>query len=75
LNLNNNNIISIKGIETNKNLEILQLNYNKITDIENLDELNLTELHLFGNSIKVIRGLQRLPLLRLLDLSRNRIRR
>jgi len=75
LNLNNNSISKIEGLEKNTNLEILMLSHNNIEEIQNLDNLNLTELYLFGNNIKYVYGLDKLPKLRILDLSRNRIKR
>ncbi len=75
LNLNNNSITGIEGLEKNLNLEILHLNHNNIEEIHNLDNLNLTELYLFGNNIKYVFGLDRLPKLRVLDLSRNKIKK
>ena len=53
--------------------EDLRINNNHIEKIENLDNLNLIELHLQGNFIKSISGLQKLTKLRVLNLSRNQI--
>lgn len=75
LNLNNNSIVRIEGLEKNSNLEVLHLNHNNIEEIHNLDNLNLTELYLFGNNIKYVFGLDKLPKLRVLDLSRNKIKK
>ena len=75
LNLNNNSIVRIEGLEKNSNLEILHLNHNNIEEIHNLDNLNLTELYLFGNNIRYVFGLDKLPKLRVLDLSRNKIKK
>ena len=44
-----------------------------IEKIENLDNMNLIELHLQGNAIKNITGLNKLKKLRTLNLSRNQI--
>lgn len=47
--LDNNNIKKIEGITGNKSLVSLSLRMNEITCIENLDNLNLEELHLSQN--------------------------
>ena len=52
---------------------MLSLNNNQIEDIENLDHLNIEELFLADNNIKIITGLDNLALLRRLDLSKNEI--
>ena len=71
--LDNNNISQIKGLTNNKYLRMLSLNNNNIDIIENLAGLSLEELFLSDNNIKVINGLDELPLLRRLDLSKNNI--
>jgi hypothetical protein len=75
LNLNNNAITKIEGIDKNLNLEVLHLSHNNIEEIHNLDDLNLTELYLFGNNIRYAYSLDKLPKLRVLDLSRNKLKR
>jgi len=49
LNLDNNKIERIEGLNKNSNLAVLKLANNKIEEIENLDNLNLTNLDLMGN--------------------------
>lgn len=71
--LDNNNISQVKGLTQNKYLRMLSLNNNNIDIIENLAGLSLEELFLADNNIKVINGLDELPLLRRLDLSKNNI--
>lgn len=73
--LDNNNISQIQGLTNNKFLRMLSLNNNNIDIIENLGGLSLEELFLADNNIKVINGLDELPLLRRLDLSKNNISR
>ena len=60
-------------METNQYLRMVSLNNNQIKQIENLDFLNIEELFLADNQIKLIEGLNELPLLRRLDLSKNMI--
>jgi Leucine-rich repeat (LRR) protein len=48
---------------------------NSIDLIENLDGMNIEELHLSENNIKSISGLSLLPCLKKLDLSKNRIQK
>ncbi len=61
LDLSNNIISKIIGLEKLTHLEILHLSNNSIEEIENLDDLlNLKELDLSGNKIKEIKGLTRL---------------
>jgi len=54
---------------------MLDLSDNAISQICNLDNLNLVRLELQGNCITQLTGLARLPKLRHLDLSRNQIKR
>lgn len=54
---------------------MLSLNNNQITVIENLNGLNLEELFIADNQIRKISGLEKLPLLRRLDLSKNQIKK
>lgn len=73
--LSNNNICHIEGVEKNTTLKTLDLSYNRLELVENLDNLNLTELNLEGNKIFLLTGLSRLKKLRTLKLSRNKIRK
>eukprot|EP01016_Furgasonia_blochmanni_P038707 TRINITY_DN4709_c0_g1_i1.p1 TRINITY_DN4709_c0_g1~~TRINITY_DN4709_c0_g1_i1.p1 ORF type:complete len:282 (-),score=57.79 TRINITY_DN4709_c0_g1_i1:38-883(-) len=73
LNLNNNNIKKITGLSELTNLMDLRLNNNFIEEIENVEGLNLAELHLQGNLLKFVSGLHKLPKLRVLNISRNQI--
>jgi protein phosphatase 1 regulatory subunit 7 len=58
------------------NLSILSIQSNRITKIENLENLlNLTELYLSDNGLTKIQGLDNLQKLRVLDLANNLIER
>lgn len=56
-------------------MRMLSLNNNQISVIENLNGLNLEELFLADNQIRKITGLDKLSLLRRLDLSKNSIKK
>ena len=51
----------------------MSLRANKISKIENLDNLNVEELSLAHNMLTKITGLDKLPYLRELDLAKNKI--
>ena len=58
------------------NLEILSIQSNRITHLENLDQLvNLKELYLSDNGLTKIEGLDALINLKVLDFSNNQIER
>jgi len=71
--LDENQIEKIEEVEFNKSLVALSLRCNKITKIENLDDMWLEELNIAENFITKITGLNKLKVLRELDLSKNRI--
>ena len=72
LDLSNNQISDIKGLEKFSNLEVLKLNNNKISKIEELSSLTkLQELYLRNNKISKINGIEKLQNLHSLDLSNN----
>jgi len=73
--LNHNNIKKIENLQENPYLEHLDLSYNEIEVIENLDGLNLQKLNLMNNRIKLITGLDNLPNLIELNISKNQISR
>ncbi len=74
LNLYNNNIPEIKGLDNLVNLQILYLCGNQITEIKGLDNLiNLQELVLSTNQITEIKGLNNLVNLQNLVLVDNKI--
>lgn len=74
LNLSNNQITEIKGLEQLIELEELYLEKNKITEIEGLEHLELlNSLCLSFNRISEIKGLESLSDLEVLDLSNNTI--
>ncbi|MHA1383869.1 MAG: leucine-rich repeat domain-containing protein [Candidatus Helarchaeota archaeon] len=74
LNLYNNNISEIVGLENLTSLRVLYLSSNKITRISGLDNLvNLEELYLWGNEITKIEGLDNLINLKKLNLEQNKI--
>lgn len=71
--LDSNNIQQIEGLKHNKCLRTLSLNGNNIDTIENLDDLHIEELFLQQNRLRKITGLERLPNLKTLDVSKNQI--
>ncbi len=74
LDLHNNNITVINGLEKLCSLQILYLQGNKIIEISGLNTLeNLEELKLSNNNIKDITGLTHLKNLKILDLCNNEI--
>lgn len=73
IDLSHNLIEKIEGLHENKDLSCVKLAYNKISIIEGLDNLNIMELDLMGNHISHLTGLNKLPFLRKLNLSSNRI--
>lgn len=73
--LNHNDIKKIENLQDNPYLEHLDLSYNQIEIIENLDGLNLHKLNLMNNRIKLITGLDQLINLIELNLSKNQISR
>ena len=74
LDLADNKIKKIKGLDTLVNLKFLILYDNEITEINGLDNLvNLKDLCLYGNKITEIKGLDNLVKLTNLALSDNEI--
>ncbi|MDR0603263.1 MAG: leucine-rich repeat domain-containing protein [Bacteroidales bacterium] len=74
LNLKNNQIGEIKGLDKLTNLQELNLSSNKISEIKGLDKLtNLQILYLYNNQISEIKGLNKLTNLQELDLRYNYI--
>jgi len=72
LDLSNNNIKDLDGIENFTNLRTLNLNNNKIKSIKNLEKLKKLRLVLFRNNIiSEIQGIEGLTKLEHLDLSGN----
>ena len=72
LQLDNNIITKIQGLECLVNLEWLDLSFNMITKIEGLDNcLKLTDLSLFKNRITVLSGLENLKELNVLSVGSN----
>ena len=72
LQLDNNIIVKIQGLECLVNLEWLDLSFNLITKIEGLDScLKLTDLSLFKNRITVLSGLDNLRELNVLSVGSN----
>ena len=54
-------------------MQILDLSYNKIKEIEGLEGLLITELNLEGNEISSLRGLTKCPRLSILNIAQNNI--
>ena len=74
MNLSNNRITEINGLENLKNLEYLNLKNNQITEINGLKNLkNLGSLNLENNQITEINGLENLKNLGSLNLENNQI--
>lgn len=74
LDLRNNQITKIEGLDHLTNLTMLSLGNNQITKIEGLENLtNLTTLWLVSNKITKIEGLDQLTNLTTLDLWNNQI--
>ena len=69
--LDNNNIKFIEGLQGNKSLRVLSLNGNQVSRIENLENMWLEEIFISANNLTEITGLDLLPRLRTLDLSKN----
>uniref|UniRef100_A0A914MZD2 HMG box domain-containing protein n=1 Tax=Meloidogyne incognita TaxID=6306 RepID=A0A914MZD2_MELIC len=75
LELYDNQLTEIQGIENLINLEILDLSYNRIGKIKGLSTLSkLRKLFLINNKIEQIEGLEGLILLELLELGDNKIK-
>ncbi|EJQ90693.1 hypothetical protein IGW_04225, partial [Bacillus cereus ISP3191] len=76
LNVSNNklNDASLQEIQQLKNLEVLKLNHNEISNVEAISEISmLNELELVGNKVVDITPLSKLKNLQWLDLSDNKI--
>ena len=74
LDLSENQITEIKGLDSLKNLEFLSLYSNKIIELKGLENLiELKDLHIGGNRISNIENLDNLKNLITLDLSPNEI--
>ena len=74
LQLDNNIIMKIKGLETLVNLQWLDLSFNSIQAIENLEKCTkITDLSLYSNHIKTVSGLDNLKLLNVLSLGKNKL--
>jgi len=75
LNLSDNDINHIGGLEKLKSLVSLAINKNHIKRLQGLDCcLNLGELFLRNNLIESLEGISKLKKLRFLDLSKNNLR-
>lgn len=75
LDLYDNLISHIKGLDEFRDLNTLDLSFNKIKHIKNISHLvHLTEIYFVQNKISTIEGLEGLLKLRNLELGANRIR-
>ncbi|KAF7713798.1 Protein phosphatase 1 regulatory subunit SDS22 [Penicillium ucsense] len=75
LDLYDNLISHLKGLDEFQNLTSLDLSFNKIKHIKNVDHLKkLTDIYFVQNKISRIEGLEGLDKLRSLELGANRIR-
>ncbi|GMG25614.1 unnamed protein product [Aspergillus oryzae var. brunneus] len=75
LDLYDNLISHVKGLDEFKDLTSLDLSFNKIKHIKNISHLvKLTDLYFVQNKISKIEGLEGLKVLRNLELGANRIR-
>lgn len=74
LQLDNNIIMEIKGLDTLVNLEWLDLSFNAIRTIENLGKCTkIADLSLYSNHIKKLSGLENLKNLNVLSLGKNKL--
>ncbi|EPR79430.1 leucine rich repeat protein, partial [Spraguea lophii 42_110] len=73
LDLGDNSIREIECLENVPNLKTLDLTYNCITEIKNLNLKYLEELYLIANDIEKMSGLENLKNLKKLDLGCNEI--
>jgi Leucine-rich repeat (LRR) protein len=74
LQLDNNIITKIQGLDALVNLKWLDLSFNLITKIEGLDKCTkLTDLSLFKNHIETLSGLENLKELNVLSIGSNKI--
>lgn len=74
LQLDNNIIVKIQGLDNLVNLKWLDLSFNLIEKIEGLDKCTeLTDLSLFKNNIKVLDGLDYLVKLNVLSIGSNQL--
>lgn len=74
LQLDNNIIMKIKGLDTLVNLQWLDLSFNSIQVIENLDFCyKISDLSLYSNHIRKISGLENLKNLNVLSLGKNKL--
>jgi Leucine-rich repeat (LRR) protein len=74
LNLSDNQLTEIKGLEKFANLQQLYLSNNQLTEIKGLEMLaNLQQLYLSNNQLTEINGLEKLVNLKKLDLSSNQL--
>jgi len=74
LQLDNNIITRIEGLDTLVNLKWLDLSFNLIKKVENLDRLQqLTDLSLFKNEVTTLSGLDHLGELNVLSVGSNKL--
>ena len=73
--MKHNKIVKIDNLQENIYLEELDLSYNEIEIIENLDNLSIQKLNLMCNKLRSISGFTKLTSLLNLNLSRNNISR
>ncbi len=72
LNLSNNQLTEVKGLEKLTQLTHLYLYDNQLTDVKGLEKLTqLKELYLYGNQLTDVKGLEKLTQLRNLSLRDN----
>jgi len=75
LDLYDNVISSIKGLEAFENLKSLDLSFNKIKYIKRVNHLKgLTDIYFVQNKISKIEGLEGMSKIKNLELAANRIR-
>ena len=74
MNLENNQLTDVKGLEKLTKLTWLRLYDNKLTSVKGLEKLDqLTELNLHGNKLTSVQGLEKLTELRELYLGNNQL--
>nr|WP_314498884.1 COR domain-containing protein [uncultured Chryseobacterium sp.] len=75
LNVSNNKLTNLSGLNKLQNLKIAHLNNNEITTVESLEKMtDLEELYLSNNKIENLDFLKGLKNIKTLDLHHNRIR-
>jgi Leucine-rich repeat (LRR) protein len=73
LNLDSNKIVSLEDIQFNQNLSELSIQYNMLSNLDEINSKELKSLKIANNLIQTIRSINSLANLEYLDLSQNRL--